>query len=876
MPADAKPIAFIQLDEKSKKLVVTEEAKKHLSAIKGTVGVCTVAGVYRTGKSYILNQIAGSRNGGFGIGSSVQACTKGIHLWGAPLSMGSHAGSAGTPQNLLLLDTEGLQSICATEGHDAKIFSLAILLSSYFVYNSEKAINNAAIDQLSLVAQLTNRIRVHAEGGSSAAGSSASTAELAKFFPQFVWLLRDFQLELESASGQDMSPSEYLEECLRPQPGSSAAVAEQNSTRSAIRSLFTDRRCIALPHPTLGTSLPPSALKNLPSLDKLHAGFRSGVEELKQSIFGSIQPKTLGGRALTGPMLLRLAEGYVKSLNDGALPTISTAWQAVITLESQRALSEAARLYSDGAKAAAANPSMLDDATWAAEHTRLSASALAHFHSVAVGGDDGGKVEAQLVKAIDDERKRADELLGARSAAACDKLASALSDRFANHARVAAQAPPGGRDATSGMAHSERLPALMGELMASFEEQAKGAGKANARAALLGRLLGGLGEAMGRLDAAALAARTEVAAARTEAEAGGRRAEGLARDLEACRRDVAAARSDASATRQQLDAATAKAADATRATEAVRREADAAMSAHQTTNGRLTCERDAAKHKAELITQDKERLQAELAAAVAAQRVAEGKLADAEARSQRSTDSQGALRSQLSEIADEARELKKQLAAAKAVSAAKATSLEASDAEVARLDALVKTLSAQVVSAEKASAAASAAANAAAANAAASAAANAASNAASNAAANAQPAQPAPAPPAAATSKRVRGGGGRAASRPASATDELAPTAAEAAADEEAAAIAAAAEAATAEEDAAAEPEGLSEVVIVEEDLDGEGGDGTMKKKRRSSVDPKQLAVPALQAKLKALLGPKAKLPKKKADLLALYLEHAE
>ena len=72
MPADAKPIAFIQLDEKSKKLVVTEEAKKHLSAIKGTVGVCTVAGVYRTGKSYILNQIAGSRNGGFGIGSSFQ------------------------------------------------------------------------------------------------------------------------------------------------------------------------------------------------------------------------------------------------------------------------------------------------------------------------------------------------------------------------------------------------------------------------------------------------------------------------------------------------------------------------------------------------------------------------------------------------------------------------------------------------------------------------------------------------------------------------------------------------------------------------------------------------------------------------------------
>ena len=114
-------------------------------------------------RSYILNQLASApQNAGFSIGSSVQACTKGIWLWGAPLSVKSSA--PGAPQHLLLLDTEGLQSICQTEGHDAKIFCLALLLSSFFIYNSEKAINNAAIDQLSLVAQLTQRIRVHAEG----------------------------------------------------------------------------------------------------------------------------------------------------------------------------------------------------------------------------------------------------------------------------------------------------------------------------------------------------------------------------------------------------------------------------------------------------------------------------------------------------------------------------------------------------------------------------------------------------------------------------------------------------------------------------------------------------------------------------------------
>ena len=158
--------------------------------LDGTVSVCSVAGVYRTGKSYILNQLA-SRQSGFGIGSTVQACTKGIWMWGAPLQTGG-ASTPDAAKYMLLLDTEGLQSICQSEGHDAKIFCLAILLSSFFIYNSDKAVNNAAIDQLSLVAQLTKKIRVHAEGG-----EEADAAALADLFPRFVWLLRDFQLELQ-------------------------------------------------------------------------------------------------------------------------------------------------------------------------------------------------------------------------------------------------------------------------------------------------------------------------------------------------------------------------------------------------------------------------------------------------------------------------------------------------------------------------------------------------------------------------------------------------------------------------------------------------------------------------------------------------------
>eukprot|EP00966_Prymnesium_polylepis_P205675 4766010-Prymnesium_polylepis.1 len=70
---------FIQLDPTTSALHVTDAARRALSAITTTVSVCAVAGVYRTGKSYVLNQLAG-RDGAFGTGSTVQACTKGIWM----------------------------------------------------------------------------------------------------------------------------------------------------------------------------------------------------------------------------------------------------------------------------------------------------------------------------------------------------------------------------------------------------------------------------------------------------------------------------------------------------------------------------------------------------------------------------------------------------------------------------------------------------------------------------------------------------------------------------------------------------------------------------------------------------------------------------
>jgi hypothetical protein len=108
-----------------------------------------------TGKSYVLNRLLGKQDG-FAIGPTVNPCTKGIYTWGRPIE----ATKNGKKIYYILIDTEGIGSIQQDQTYDAKIFSLTLLLSSYFIYNSMGMIDEHALDKLSLVANLTQNIQV--------------------------------------------------------------------------------------------------------------------------------------------------------------------------------------------------------------------------------------------------------------------------------------------------------------------------------------------------------------------------------------------------------------------------------------------------------------------------------------------------------------------------------------------------------------------------------------------------------------------------------------------------------------------------------------------------------------------------------------------
>ena len=55
---------------------ICEEATEFLKQVKGPIGLVAVAGMYRTGKSYLLNRMILNKPSGFGVGPTINPCTK--------------------------------------------------------------------------------------------------------------------------------------------------------------------------------------------------------------------------------------------------------------------------------------------------------------------------------------------------------------------------------------------------------------------------------------------------------------------------------------------------------------------------------------------------------------------------------------------------------------------------------------------------------------------------------------------------------------------------------------------------------------------------------------------------------------------------------
>ena len=173
-----KPIEFIKIDNAGK-CTLTEEAEEMLSKIENNLAIVCIAGIYRSGKSYLLNRLLG-RQDGFEIGPNISSCTKGLWICGDTVKLKNKN------TEVLIIDTEGLASAFEdrNESIDMIIFCLSLLLSSLFIYNSMKNIDESAIENLALVLNFAKKIQ----------SKYNEINDYANNFPSLLWVLRDFAL----------------------------------------------------------------------------------------------------------------------------------------------------------------------------------------------------------------------------------------------------------------------------------------------------------------------------------------------------------------------------------------------------------------------------------------------------------------------------------------------------------------------------------------------------------------------------------------------------------------------------------------------------------------------------------------------------------
>ena len=319
-----KAIPFVIYENNEFK--VTQEARELLTQKEYTnIGIISLVGKYRTGKSFLLNRVIlnTQQSSGFGVGPTFKPCTKGIWIWSEPFIINN--STCNHPFPCFLIDTEGLGAYDEEINHDSKIFLVAILISSLFIFNSFGPLDENAINTLSFILNLSETIKIRK------LSTIDDEAELAEYFPSLLWLLRDFSLKLVDKKGNDITEKQYLENALENINGNTDVIKEKNRVRNLIKTFFPERDCFTMVRP-VEKEKDLQNLQNLPD-SELRKEFLIQAKEFRKKVFNITNPKSFHKKLLSGSMLVELVQNILDSINAGCIPIIENTWKYVIQNE---------------------------------------------------------------------------------------------------------------------------------------------------------------------------------------------------------------------------------------------------------------------------------------------------------------------------------------------------------------------------------------------------------------------------------------------------------------------------------------------------------------------------------------------------------------
>ena len=233
----------------------------------------------------------------------------------------------------VLLDTEGIDAVGASETMAMSLLTLTTLLSSFLIYNSKKVPQKVDLDKMRCFSQLSASLLAQC-------GESMSNEAKKAFFPRFLWLLRDVHLKMTDREGKELAPTEFLHSRIL-----ASESGELTDLGKSLVSLFPSLECATLPIPSTKRDIIRGIVEQQ---DKLKPAFNAAIDALIQQIFQKVSPKkgVDGTATVNGKALAALAGGYVEAVNrPGALPDLDQGWQAVVRLELKEASYRLVREY---------------------------------------------------------------------------------------------------------------------------------------------------------------------------------------------------------------------------------------------------------------------------------------------------------------------------------------------------------------------------------------------------------------------------------------------------------------------------------------------------------------------------------------------------
>ncbi|XP_049343401.1 uncharacterized protein LOC125807715 [Solanum verrucosum] len=294
-----QPFPIVEPDSGHTKLrlALAREGLEAIERITTPIAAVAVIGPYRSGKSFLLNQLLSlSCNEGFGVGHMRDTKTKGIWVWGTPIELDIN----GVKTSVFYLDTEGFESVGKSNVYDDRIFSLATVLSSVLIYNLPEMIREADISRLSFAIELAEEFYGRVKGQDVA------------FEPaKLLWLIqRDF---LQGKSVQEM-----VNEALQRVPNSDGDknIDKVNQIRDSLAVMGDNSTAFSLPQPHLQRT----KLCDMKDVE-LDPDYVKKREQLKEVVSSIVRPKIVQGKFLNGKEFVSFLEQILDALNQGEIPS---------------------------------------------------------------------------------------------------------------------------------------------------------------------------------------------------------------------------------------------------------------------------------------------------------------------------------------------------------------------------------------------------------------------------------------------------------------------------------------------------------------------------------------------------------------------------